>query len=369
MKDITINSSSEILNYKDLYNYNFVIVKDLLLIKSNILVLKKIASKFPEISINWLQGKNLYILINYYLFNNNFDFLYREYKIVMKWIWCNAKCSFCHDWKNKWDLKNIYLHIDDIINDIKSENIEIKTVDILWWEPLLIYEKILEIIILLKRKNIILTFTSNASLLNIEMVEKLINSWLEIFVFSIDFPSKKHNKFRSLKSAFENIIYFTKYIKDKWKVVNWNTIVWKFNINEILDFENIYTEIYPNNHTFIHIEKNNIQSNLKLFVENNKILELEDKLKSKLQRNDNNIILNWFRKNINKESKCHVPLYKKSYVIKNNKVNISPCYTHSDIQDFNTFTDIALKWKCSEICDSSFKKAYTFLQERLNNTL
>lgn len=361
MKDIKITTSTEILKYSDIYNYNFVIINDLLWLKQNILILKKIVSKFPHILINWLKDKNLYIFLNYYLYKNNLNFIYREYKILIKWIWCNAKCPMCFDWKRSWNLEKQMQVLDNVIDDIISENIEFKNVDILWWEPLLIYDKILEILRKLKEKGITLTFTTNASLIDKKIVDELIEAWLETFVFSIDFPNEKHNKFRSLENTFEKIVEFTNYIKSKWKKVAWNTVVWKFNISEILDFENLYKTAKPNKHTFILIEENYKTTNNSLMPENKDILKLENDLIWKLDNYDIEITLNGFRKNILKSNICHVPLYKKSYIIKNNKVNISPCYTHSNIIDFHGLTNTAVKWKCSEVCDSSFRIKFDFI--------
>jgi organic radical activating enzyme len=66
--------------------------------------------------------------------------------------------------------------LDNIIIDIINENIDIKNVDILGGEPLIIYHKILEILKKLTENNIRLTFTTNASLLTKKMIDELINT-------------------------------------------------------------------------------------------------------------------------------------------------------------------------------------------------
>ncbi len=361
MNKIIINKSSDILNFSDIYNHDFIIDKKLLEIKQNILVLKKIIEKFPSIKINWLKNKELYIFINSILHKNKLDYLYREYKILIKWIWCNAKCPMCFDWKRWWDLEKQMKVLDSVIIDLLNENIEIKNVDILGWEPLLIYDKILEILKILYKNKIKLTFTTNASLLDKNKIDELINAWLETFVFSLDFPWIKHNLFRSLEHTFEKIVEYTNYIKSKWKQVNWNTVVGKFNIVEILDFKTLYEHCKPNKHTFILIEENYKITNWSLMPSNYDLSILEKNILKYLKKNDIEIILNWFKKNILVNNICHIPLYKKSYIIKNNKVNISPCYTHNNISDFDKFADKAINWKCDEICDSSFKKTYDFI--------
>jgi hypothetical protein len=75
---------------------------------------------------------------------------------------------------------------------------------------------------------------------------------------------------------------------------------------------------------------------------NNEILKLEKLIISKLSNSNVEIILNGFYKNFLINNICHIPLYKKSYIIKNNKVNISPCYTHSNIDNIKQFTNIAI---------------------------
>lgn len=361
MEDIIINSSSDILKYKNLYNFNFVIIKDFLYLKQNILILKKIVIKFPYISINWLKEKELYIYINYFLYKNNLDFIYRDYKIIIKWIWCNAKCPMCYDWQRKWNLSRQLKFLDQIVENIKSENISFKQVNLIWWEPILIYDKILKITNELTSQNINFAFTTNASLLNENMIDEFINNWLNTFEFSIDYPSKMHDKWRNLDWAYEKIIKFTNYIKKKWKDVSWNTVIWNFNYDIILDFYKLYEISKPNIHSFIIIENDYKISNQKLIPNNEKLLKLEKEISSTFKDKDVEIILNWFRKNIIKSNVCHVPLYKKSYIIKNNKVSISPCYTHSDINNFADFTKKAIEWKCNEICDLSFKKNYDFI--------
>lgn len=361
MNLINISKSSDILKFSDIYNHDFIIDTKLLELKQNVLVLKKILEKFPNITINWLNNKKLFILINSLLHKNNIDFLYREYKVLIKWIWCNAKCPMCFDWKRWWNLEKQMRVLDNVIDNILNENISIKNVDILGWEPLLIYDKILEILKKLTNSNIRLTFTTNASLLTENMIDELIHAWLDTFVFSLDYPNEKHNKFRSLKNTYEKIVEFTNYIKSKWKQVNWNTVIWKFNIDEIVEFDKLYATSKPNKHTFILIEENYKKTNSKLMPENEEILKLEKLILKNLKSKNIEIILNWFRKNILKSNICHVPLYKKSYIIKNNKVNISPCYTHNNILDFSSFTNTAMKWNCNEICDSSFRKNYEFI--------
>jgi hypothetical protein len=72
----------DILKTQEINKYNFLIEKKVLIKEIN--TLKKIIKKFPYISVNGLKEKNLFIFINNILFKLNQDFLYREYKIVIK---------------------------------------------------------------------------------------------------------------------------------------------------------------------------------------------------------------------------------------------------------------------------------------------
>lgn len=357
-EEINIINIKDILKYsKEINEYNFIINKKLLYIKQNILILKKIISKFQEISINGLKYKNLYVYINKVLFDLKLDFIYTEYKIVIKWLWCNAKCPFCIDWKRKWNISNQILILNDIVKKIIDDNVSIKNIDLLWWEPCLIIDEIIKLTSILKNENINLTFSTNVSLLDYEKINKLIDSWLEIFTFSIDFPNIKHENWRKLDWVFNKILDFTKYIQNKWRKVQWNTVVWLHNLSEINWFLNLYKNIKPDFHNFINIENNYKNSNLKLELEKKSKILIKNLFNTEFSQHTN-IILNWFNDIKIKNKICHVPLYKKSFIIKNNKVNISPCYIHKNIINFDKFIWNSINWKCLEICDSSYIKNF-----------
>jgi organic radical activating enzyme len=63
-----------------------------------------------------------------------------------------------------------------VIDEIKQENIFLKSVDLLGGEPILIFDEILKITKSLKEKNINFTFPTNASLLDFEKIDLLLEA-------------------------------------------------------------------------------------------------------------------------------------------------------------------------------------------------
>lgn len=322
----------------------------------NIIFLKNFLERHPDFEFNWISWYELAIFLNIIFINKSISPLFLNYKVIIKNIWCNAKCPMCIDWQRKWNLELQKQTLNNVINEIIESKIKKKRVQILWWEPLIIFDEILNIIQKCSLNNIEIDFPTNSSLLNLDRINNLIESWLNKFIFSIDFPtSSEHDEYRKLKGVFEKIINFTNYIKSKNKIVQWNTVVWKFNYNRLMDFDNLYKKTFPNIHNFIWLDEN--------YVDLNKIMRPDDKIVSQIMQHIDHLrqnkgidfIININYKNLDlKIQPCLIPYYNQTYYIKEEwDYYITPCYTHAKIKDFSRFRKEAFLWKCSDNCNSS----------------
>lgn len=295
--------------------------------------------------------------------------LFVYYKINIWNIWCNAKCPICIDRKKNNINENIIKKsLYKILLKIIKEKTKYKKVQILWWEPMLIFNDIEKIIKIWTKYWIKFDFPTNASLLTINKIEKLISAWLDNFTFSIDFPDNHHNKWRVLNSAFEKIIEFTKYLKEKNIEVIWNTVIWKFNYKKILEFEKLYKSIYPNIHNFIYIE-DNWGLSIKNMLDKNERNETLNYLNIIKNNNYIKFAFNWFEQQNKKIKKCYIPIKNKEYYIgKNGGIIIYPCYARINIKinNFEDFKKNAINNWCN-MCNFSFKDNFNYYMENLIN--
>lgn len=310
----------------------------------------------------WFNKDKINIL-NYILIKKWKNPISKVYKIHIKDVWCNARCSFCDDRKIKSDIKFTKEWINNLILKILKEKIKYKLIYLFWWEPLIIYNYLLKIIKLCSKYWIIFDFPTNASLLSIERIDELITSWLTKFTFSIDFPNEKHDLLRKLPWVYKKILLFTNYIKKKWCIVQWNTVVWKFNYTDILDFHKIYENSKPNIHSYINLELNWNESKNFLLNENECKIVKEKLLILRKKNNWIEINIEWFNKYINSKSqkvwKCFVPLIWIHYFIKRwKKIDFSPCYLSPEkIKNLQYFSNNAINKWCNK-CKSSHKDNY-----------
>lgn len=301
-------------------------------------------------------------LINYLMFQKNKWFIYRNYKIVIKDLGCNAKCPICEDWKNNWDIKKINENLIKAFKEVAKENVKFKSIQILWWEPILIFNSVCKIIEAWTKLWIKFDFPTNAGLLSYYKINKLIKLWLDNFTFSLDFPDEKHDKWRNLEWAFKKICDFTKYIQKKWIKVQWNSVVGKFNLSEIDNFKKLYKNFKPDIHSFIYIEENWWQSKYNK-LSNEEIVKVKEKINS-LKADNIEIILNWFETFENKKSICYVPLKTKKIIVTQEKIYNSLCYYKWEIKNEKAFIKNALENWC-DMCEASFKYNYNEMFNKL----
>jgi len=313
--------------------------------------------------------------------------LFRKYKIYIKWIWCNAKCPMCNDWKEIWDYKNIISSLYKVIINIIKDPAEKKHIEILWWEPLLIFEDLYKIIYLCNKYNIDIEFPTNWSLLDLKKIHILLKSWLKSFTFSIDYPNENHDKFRKINWSYKKIIEHSKYLKDNKIKVKWNTVIWKHNIKFINDFWKIYNIISPDIHNYIYLEDINLFSkqnitHIEEIIKDIQKLQKDYTLISfslaneKINQKDKEILLNSKYKEY-KNKKCFIPLLNKVYFIDWKwNISISPCsvsYTNTNTnillkneKDYNNFIKQILNNNCSK-CDLKNKSHFNYILNSIIN--
>ncbi len=316
--------------------------------------IKDLIGKIRQLDID---HHNIDYVINYLLFKRNLQPYVRYYKIIIKNIWCNAQCPMCNDWKEKWNKRAIRENLLKVFKEIVAEKIPRKYIQILWWEPLLMFDDLLKIIRIWSKCGIIFDFPTNASLLTIEKIDFLLDAWLDNFTFSLDYPDIKHDDWRKLPNTFSKIITFTKYLISKEVKVQWNTVVWNFNYDLIGDFQLLYKEISPIIHNFISIEVDQALWNEVYLLTESQIKDITLVFNSLISSNSGiTFNLNWFSENISllKYEKCCLPLKIVSYIVNEDGIINTMCHYHWLVKDRNNFIREALDTWCNK-CNSWYR--------------
>lgn len=165
---------------------------------------------------------------------------------------CNYKCSFC-DFHKKTTEMPFELAVR-IINE--SQNIGIKTVAFTGGEPLL-YEKIYDLISLIKTLGMSPHITTNGSLVY-DNWKRLIDSGLDSISFSIDGIDDTHNNLRGVRSSFVNIKKGIEILHKSSNILLFvNMVVTNKNVSEIIK---VYEFAKRYNATFFFWPVNDVES-------------------------------------------------------------------------------------------------------------
>lgn len=168
---------------------------------------------------------------------------------------CNLNCKYCFVKKNK----NLFLkwdkNFENIVDILWESNEKYKEIEFLWWEPLLNFNFIQNIIEYSKKfNNINFVIYTNWILLNKKIITFFIKNRIKINL-SIDWNKKNHEKERIwIKDSHEIILKNLKqYVKlNKWKYPLWKLTVNPSNIEWLFDniiylikswFKEIYFDI------------------------------------------------------------------------------------------------------------------------------
>lgn len=230
---------------------------------------------------------------------------------------CNYNCSYCDVLKDKQNLSKE--NISKVIKFIKRNYLNIDRFKFFWWEPLVVFENIKEIIdetkYYIKDNYEIVT---NTSLLRDEVWE-YFSSYFKIIFFSID----SENDF-----DYDRVFSFIdKY--DLWKKVYFNLIIspWK-ELNAFYQFQTIYKKWYKNfNILPIYFTKEWLKENLLILSSvMKKILDLTSL--------DSDIKLYWFQSN---------SWYNSSLINESLFINIDLNIYYSDIVSTKLWQNIKEK--------------------------
>lgn len=156
---------------------------------------------------------------------------------------CNEKCKFCYRIKDCRD-SSYDENLKIIENIIKSK---VEKISICGGEPL-VYPDLMNIIKKIKKlnKNIIISLTTNGILLTNEKIEEL-SSYIDWISLDLDSTSQEiQSKITRNKHHIENVMRIINYVEDNKTNINIkiNTVVSKFNLNEILEIAEFVNRHY-----------------------------------------------------------------------------------------------------------------------------
>jgi len=143
---------------------------------------------------------------------------------------CNCKCDTClwsqpesHDELSSNEIEKIYQDAGDLGFIINS----------IWGGEPLIREDIAQIVNASENNNLITVVITNGYFLQERIKE--ISEYVDCFIFSIDYPSEKHDEMRHCKGIFNKAIQGIELVKGKFpdiKIII-NSVVSKLNSNKI----------------------------------------------------------------------------------------------------------------------------------------
>lgn len=148
---------------------------------------------------------------------------------------CSLSCKHCDIWKTKNSRRELNTQeIKKIINNLKAW-LGPFSLNIAGGEPF-IRKDIIEIIEYCTTKGIETNITTNGTLINKNLAEKILNSGLKTINISLDSISPKfHNNLRNNKSTFKKVISAIKYLNtdDRKLCIVIATVLMKQNCKEI----------------------------------------------------------------------------------------------------------------------------------------
>ena len=264
---------------------------------------------------------------------------------------CNLKCEMCSfvpgNEINKYFSNEYRSYLEKIsdyptlkrwerfFNDVSRFY---PTINLSGGEPLL-HPKIFDIIKIIKRYRLILTMTTNGTLINDRIAEKIVSSKINGLVISIDGDQKIHNEIRGKNDSFDKALqgielirkYKKKMKSDMPRIVINSTISWK-NFDDLSFAKKLFPQIMPYKWNFSH-----------LFLGNGDYVK--DDI-SKLYRDRNDIdALNKYYHSIDPDI-----LYKEIIKIKNSKfgehISFLPELNLKKLKAFYGNPEVPLRKRC-----------------------
>lgn len=150
---------------------------------------------------------------------------------------CNLKCAMCPRNSYEHDIGDIDIELFKKISKYFNRGIDVNLAG--WGEPLL-HPELDELINIAKRKGASVSFTTNATLLDIETSKKLIKNGLDFIDFSLDgatqetYENIRHGaKFENVISNIRNFIKIKDSLSSKTPRTSITFVMMKKNIHEL----------------------------------------------------------------------------------------------------------------------------------------
>lgn len=144
---------------------------------------------------------------------------------------CNARCNHCHRTSKESRQRATPKEFGDIFKTLRSLVVQISG-----GEPL-IRKDVNEIIKAIKQRDgtPYIIFVTNGSLLTKEKMAELVDIGVDTFSISLDYPDKRHDKFRRIKGLIGHITDLVNSLDNGLKEkVTFNTVVHRENYKELL---------------------------------------------------------------------------------------------------------------------------------------
>ena len=204
---------------------------------------------------------------------------------------CNLNCvhcgSNCNSKRNNFlDINIIKKTLDEVSKMYDSKRI---MVCLTGGEPLL-YDDIYEVMNYSKKKKYLVGITSNGTLVDNHVAEKLVKSGLDSIAISIDGLKDTHDNLRQCKGVFEKAFDGIRSLKKAGIEPNVTTVINKNSFGEIESLYNLMKNENINSWRIINVEPiGRARASKELLLDKNEILKLFDFIKEK-RFNENNDI-------------------------------------------------------------------------------
>ena len=164
---------------------------------------------------------------------------------------CNLKCAHCVYDSGKLNMADMSLETVKKLNT-GFKSMRVKEVHITGGEPLL-NKELFKIIDYLHSEGYLVRLQSNGYLINKETAEKLKACGIDHILISIDGLYEMHNRFRGNSTSFSAACEAVKICIDEGIFTRVNTVVSKYNINQIKDLMKKMYELKVNQHSFFYL--------------------------------------------------------------------------------------------------------------------
>ena len=228
-----------------------------------------------------IQEKNMLSLASYRkgLYKNpRLRFLFFELtdKCNLNCLHCGSNCNSSRN--NKLDLEIIKKTLDEVANHYVSSKI---MVCLTGGEPLL-YDNIYEVMTYSEELGFLVGITSNGTLIDDEVAEKLIKSGLDSIAISIDGLKETHDRFRNNEGSFEKAFDGIRSLKKAGIEPNVTTVINKYSFSELNQLYDLMKKENISSWRVVNVEPiGRVKVSKDLLLDKRELFELFDFIKEK----------------------------------------------------------------------------------------